>query len=150
VGLRLIAVVCLFVTVTVVDEVDPTATLGRVRLVGLKVRGAIPVPDSFTSCGLVVAPSVKVSTPVIAATTLGLKVTSTVQLTFAASTLGQLFVSLKSPLAAIEPIESAPVPELVRVTVFSALAIPAAPLPKAKLFGLIVAAGVPLPEPIST
>jgi hypothetical protein len=142
----------LLVTVTVADELDPTATLGRVRLVGPKVRGAIPVPVIFTSCGLVVALSLKVSAPVIAPRLPGLKVTFTVQTAFAASELGQLLVCMKSPLTMIEPIESEAVPEFVRVIVFSALAVPAATLANAKLFGLIVAAGVPPPppEPINT
>ena len=146
------AVVCLLVTVIVADEVNPTATLGRVRLVELKVRGAIPVPVIFTSCGLVAAPSLNVSTPVIAPTMLGLNVTSTVQLPFAARELGQLLVWIKSPLTAIEPIDSAAVPELVSVTTFCALVVPAATLANAKLLGLMVAAGVPPPppEPINT
>ncbi len=138
------------VTVTDLDEVCPTAVLEKVRLVGLNVSGMIPVPVSFTSCGLVAALSVKVSAPVIAPRLLGLKVTFTVQLLFAAREFEQLLVWLKSPLATIEPMESAPVPEFVSVTVLETLVVPAATLAKAKVFGLKVAAGAPPPEPINT
>ena len=134
------------VTVTVLDDVAPTTVLEKVKLVGVKVSGAIPVPVIFTTCGLGVAPSLKVNAPVIAATTLGLKVTFTVQLLFTASELGQLLVSEKSPLATIELIGKAPDPVLVRVTDLAALVVPAARLPKAKVFGLMLATGVPPPE----
>jgi len=149
-GLKVMVVVCSLVTVTVADEVCPTAVLGSVRLVALNFSGTTPVPVSFTSCGLVLAPSLNVSAPVIAAATLGLKVTFTVQLLLAARELEQLLVALKSPLATIEVMGSAPVPELVRVTVFDALVAPAARSPKAKLLGLTLAVGAPPPELINT
>jgi hypothetical protein len=116
----------LFVKVTVAVDVPPTAVLANVKLVGLIKSGAIPVPVSFTSCGLVVALSVNVSAPVTAPVTLGLNVTFTVQLPFATTDPEQLSVSLKSPLAAIDPILSGPVPELLSVTDFTALLFPAA------------------------
>ena len=113
-------------TKTVAEDVCPTAVLGNVRLVGVTATGAKPVPVSFTSCGLVAALSAKVSAPVNAPATLGLKATFTVQLLFAASELEQLLVWLKSPLASIEPMESGPEAEFVSVTVLDALLVPAA------------------------
>jgi len=140
-------VVCPFVSVTLADDDDPTAALGSVRLVGLTVSGASPVPVSLTSCGLVPALSLKVSAPVTAPRLLGLNVTLTVQLVPAASELPQLLVWLKSPLATIEPMESGPEPELVSFTDLDALAVPAASFPKARVFVLKVA--VP-PDAIKT
>ena len=92
VGVRLIALFRLFVTVTVAEEVDPTATLGKVKLVGLNVSGATAVPVIFTICGLVEALSTIVSAPMIDATSLGAKLTLIVQLLDAARDEPQLFV----------------------------------------------------------
>jgi hypothetical protein len=116
----------LFVTVTVAEDVCPTAVLGNVRLVGVTATGAKPVPVNFTSCGLVAALSVKVSAPVNAPATLGSNVMFTVQLLFAASELEQLFVWLNPPLASITPIERGPEAEFVSVTVLVTLVVPAA------------------------
>jgi hypothetical protein len=60
----------------------------------LNFSGVTPVPESATSCGLVVTPSLKVIAPAMAPATLGLNVTFTVQLLFAASELEQLLVWL--------------------------------------------------------
>src|SRR5208282_2108765 len=76
---RLMAVLSLLVTVTVLDAVWPTATVPKFKLTGLNV-----------------------SAPVTAPATLGLKVTLTVQLLLAARELEQLLVSAKSPLAMME------------------------------------------------
>jgi hypothetical protein len=92
VALRVTGVVCPFVSVTVPDDDDPTTVLGSVRLVGLTVSGASPVPVSLTSCGLVPALSLKVSAPVTAPRALGLNVTLTVQLLPAARVLPQLLL----------------------------------------------------------
>ncbi len=146
-GLKLIAVFWLLVTVTVADEFDPTATLGRVRLVGLNASGATLVPVSLTTCGLVAALSVMVRAPVIDATELGAKLTLIVQLLDAASDVEQLLVWVKSPLVVIEPMESGPEPEFFRVTALEALVVPTAVLANVRLVGLTVA--VP-PEAIST
>lgn len=124
---------------TVPDDDDPTAALGSVRLVGFTVSGASPVPVSLTSCGLVLALSLKVSAPVTAPKALGLNVTLTVQLLPAASELPQLLVSLKSPLATIEPIDNGPEPEFVSLTDLDALVVPAASFPNASVFVLTVA-----------
>lgn len=105
----------LLVTVTVFAEVFPTTTLPKLRLAGLNVSGVTPVPVRVTNCGLVTALSVKVSAPAIAPATRGLKVTLMVQLLLAAREPEQLSVSEKSPLAAIEPMPRALVPELVSV-----------------------------------
>jgi len=139
VGLKSIVDACLLVTVTDAEEVCPAAVLGKVRLVGLNVSGINPVPVSFTSCGLVLALSVKVSAPVIAETMVGLKVTFTVQLLLAGREVEQLLLSVKSPLAVMEPISSAADPELVSVTDFDELVVPAATLPKARVFWLMPA-----------
>lgn len=139
VALKLIAVVWMFVNVTVPDDDDPTAALGSVRLVGVTVSGSSPVPVSLTSCGLVPALSLKVSAPVTAPRALGLNVTFTVQLLPAASELPQLLVWLKSPLATIGPMDSGPEPELVNLTGLDALVVPAASFPKASVFAPTVA-----------
>ena len=94
----------MFVTVTVAEDVCPTAVPGNVRLVGATATGAMPVPVNFTSCGLVLALLLKVSAPVNAPATLGLNFTLTVQLLLAASELEQLLVWLKPPLVSIDPI----------------------------------------------
>ena len=114
------------VTAIVLAEVCPTATLENARVVGLNESGTTPVPLSLTSCGLVPAESLKVSTPETAPAALGAKVTFTVQVPFAASEVEQLLVWLKSPLVAIEFMLSEPDPELVRVMAFEALLVPAA------------------------
>jgi hypothetical protein len=87
----------------------------------------------------VVALSVKVRAPVTAPVALGLKVTLTVQLLFAANEPEQLLLSVKSPLAAIEPMVSGPVPEFVSVTDLDALLVPTAWSPKLRLAGLTAA-----------
>ena len=65
----------LLVKVTLFVELCPTAVLGKVRLVGLNVSGATPVPVSVTSCGLLPALSAIVSAPVTAPGVLGVNVT---------------------------------------------------------------------------
>ena len=146
-GLRLIAVASLLVTVTLLENVWPTATLPIAKLAGLKPSGITPVPVSVTSCGLVEAPSVKVMAPVTAPAIVGLNVTFTVQLLPAARELPQLFDWAKSPLAVMEPILSGPEPEFERVIAFEAVIVPAATLPKLKLEGLTLAVA---PEASST
>ena len=128
-----------FVTVAVAVEVEPTAVLGNVRLAGLTVRGASPVPVSLTSCGLVLALSLTVRAPVKAPRLVGVNSTLIVQLPPAASELPQLLVWLNSPLAEMEPMESGPAPELESFTGFEELAAPAACLPKARVFAFRVA-----------
>ncbi len=129
----------LLVTVTEADELEPTAVLGNVKLVGLTVRGASPVPVSLTSCGLVDALSLTVSAPVMEPRLVGLNVTLMVQLLLAASELPQLLVCEKSPLASIEPISSGPAPALLNLTAFEALGVPAAWLPNARAFSFRLA-----------
>jgi hypothetical protein len=73
VGLRLMAVLSLLVTVTVFDAEWPTATVPKFKLAGLNESGVTPVPVSVTSCGLVAAPSLKVSAPVTAPAILGIE-----------------------------------------------------------------------------
>lgn len=66
----------------------------------------LPVPDRFSTCGLVLALSVMLSVPVRVPKAVGLNVTETKQLAPAANVLGesgQLFVCVKSPLVAILP-----------------------------------------------
>jgi len=144
VELRLMAVLSLLVTVTVFDAEWPTATVPKFKLAGLNESGVVPLPVSVTSCGLVAAPSLKVSAPVTAPAILGLKVTLTVQLLLAARELEQLLVAVKSPLAVIEVMLRALNPEFVRVTVWAALVVPAATVPKLKLVGLTPAVGLGL------
>ncbi len=72
------------------------------RLVGDRVTGTTPVPANEAVCGLFCAPSLTLSAPDLLPVTVGVNVTETVQLAFAARLLGgegQLEVCAKSPEA---------------------------------------------------
>ena len=75
----------------------------------------MPVPDRVTVCGDPDALSVTVKAPERVPVTVGVKVTLMVQLMPGASVAPQPLVSLKSPEALMEEIESVPVPTFFRV-----------------------------------
>src|SRR5579863_5638864 len=87
--------------------------------------------------------------PVRAPEAVGVKTTEIAQLAPAATLLPQVFVWLKSPLAAMLAIESAAVPVLVSVTTCAALDVPTFWLPKLRLVGLKLIPGVAVPVPVS-
>ena len=98
-----------------------------------------PVPVSGIVCGLEGTLSVIVSVPVRAPTAVGAKVTLIVQVAFDASVaggVGQLFVGVKSPEAAIELMVTGPRPELVTVTAIGALVVVSICPPKGRVVGL--------------
>ena len=95
------------VLLSVVVSVFPTVP--KLRLAGLNST-TVPVPVRLTFCGLPAALSVIDNVPVRVALCVGLKVTLMVQLASAARLELQVFVWLKSPLAAILVILSAVVP----------------------------------------
>ena len=103
--------------VAVVEEPwDGTARLADV----LETATVDPVPLKVTLWIELLALSVIVSVPVRLPAAVGVKVTEILQLAVAARLLPQVLVSAKSPVAAIEVMVSAAVPELVRVTVCAA------------------------------
>src|SRR5215813_9404614 len=144
------AVVSLLVTVTLPVAVCPTATLPRLRLVGLKVSGRMPVPVRGTSCGLLAASSRMVRAPETLPDKFGLNVTLIVQLEPDGSDPGQLFVWAKSPLAVMGPTDNGFVPVLFSVMVFAALVVPAACFVKVNLVGVTVALPPPVLVPLRT
>ena len=90
------------------ESVTPGAVPVPVRLT-VSVLEALPPPELFVP--------LIVSDPLRAPVALGLKLTLTVQLADAAKLLPQVFVSMKSPVAARLEIVRPTVPPLVSVTV---------------------------------
>ena len=85
--------------------------------------GAVPVPERPTVWGLPAAADVTVTAPVDATAAVGVKVTLIVQLAAAASVAAQLCVDVNPlPLAAIEVMPSAALPEFVNVIGLALLA----------------------------
>src|SRR5262245_40520180 len=127
-------------------------------LVGASVTagaGATPVPLSPTVCGLPAALDEMLTLAVRAPAAVGVNVTEIVQLAPAASVLGpsgQLLSWAKSPaLAPASPmleITSGASPEFVNVTLCAALVVPTSWLPKPRLVGDRLTAGV-VPVPLS-
>ena len=96
----------------------------KARVVGAKLAaGAIPVPERATVCGLPVALSVTVIVPGWLPAVVGVKVTLMEQLAPAAREAGQVLVSEYCALATMLVMVSAPVPELVSVTLCAALVV---------------------------
>ena len=98
-----------FCRVTGCEElVVPTVVLPNVKLLGLIVAigaaGAVPVPVKETVWGLPEALSVNDSVPDLAPVAVGVNVTVTVQVAFAAKVAPQVVVRAKSPVAVIEVI----------------------------------------------
>jgi len=116
----------------------PVAPFLTVTVAGAVTVKSQPVPASGAVWGLPPALSVTVNVPVRAPTAVGANVTLIVQFALAASVAGnapQLFVSAKSPEAAIVFIVRAAVPVFVSVTVFAALVVLSNWPPKLKLVG---------------
>jgi hypothetical protein len=99
--------------------VVPTVWLLKFRLEGERVaeRPEIPLPLSFTVCGLLAALSVNVRVPVLAPAAVGVKVTLTVQLIPPATLPPQVLLPAtpKSPLAAMLVMLSVALPVLATV-----------------------------------
>jgi hypothetical protein len=113
-----------------------------VRLVEVGVTDTdIPVPVSATVCGDPVALSVMVRVPLRAPDVVGVKMTAMAQFAPTAMAEPQVFVSLKSPPAAMEVTATATEPELVRVTVCAVLLEPTASAVKVRLAGAKVTVG---------
>src|SRR5713226_4780622 len=87
-------------------------------------EAAAPVPVRLTDCGLPEALSAMLKLPVRVPDAVGVNVTLMLQLAPAATELPQVFVSTKSPLAAILVIVRAALPVLDSVTVCAALVVP--------------------------
>ena len=117
---------------------------------GAVTTGFAPVPLKATVCGEPPALSVIVSVPERAPAAVGVKVIEIVQLAPIARLLPQVLISEKSPETAIAPSVSAAVPELVRITVCTALVVPIVCDGKVRLVGESVAVGVAAkPVPLS-
>ncbi len=129
--------VALPVLVSVTDcaaLVVPTAWLGNKRLAGERLTaGAVPVPLRLTVCGLLLALSVMVRTPVRVPVAVGVKVTRIEQFAPGATELPQVLVWAKSPLVTMLAIVSGALPVLVSRTVLAALVEPTTCLLKVKL-----------------
>ena len=112
------------VTVTVCAVLlVPTGTLPKLREVG-ETLTMVPLPDSATVCGLVLALSLTLSVPLRVPIAVGVKVTLMVHLAPPARLLPQLLVCEKSPLVVMLVMLSETVPVLVRVTGLEALVVP--------------------------
>jgi len=107
--LMLSAVLPVLLSVVVSALESPLFTLPKRRLAGLNST-TVPVPVRLTVCGLPAALSVIDNVPVRVPLCVGLKVTLMVQLASAARLGPQVFVWLKSPLAAMLVILSAILP----------------------------------------
>src|SRR6202171_230700 len=121
--------------------------------------GGVVVPVSDTVCGLPVALSMMVKVPMRVPAIVGVNVTLIMQLAPAASdvaggVIGQadapVLVCAKSPDAAMEMIVRGPVPVLVSVPGCAALVVFSVWLPKVRLVGASITAGVGIaPVPLS-
>jgi hypothetical protein len=130
--LKAMAALPLLATVKVLAAlVDPIATLLNVRLVGVIVTAATPVPARAAVCVAGLALSVTVSVPVLAPVEVGVKVSVMTQLPRAGSVLPQLLLWAKSPVTAMLLTNNAAVVlPFLRVTVEAVLLLPSPTLPK--------------------
>jgi hypothetical protein len=129
--------------------VEPTAVVLKLKDVADSVTGALPVPLRLTVCGLLMALSAKVSVPVAAPSATGVKVTPTVQVAPAAMPVPQVLLeTANGPPAGTEMLVnvSTVLRRLVTVTVFAALVLPSARVPKLKLVAEKVTGALPLPD----
>jgi hypothetical protein len=112
------------------------------RLVEVELTDtAVPVPLRATDCGEPLALSVNVTAPVRAPVAVGIKVTAIMQLNPEATLVPQVFVCAKSPVATIEPIVSAPVPEFLNVMACAGLVVPTVCELKVRVVGDSATAG---------
>ncbi len=146
------SVLWLLVRVTDFAElVDPTAVVLKLSDEVDSVTGAVPVPVRLTDCGLVTALSVKVSAPVAAPRAVGVKVTPTLQVPFAAMLVPQVLLEIANgPLAAMLLMLNAVLIRLVTVTDLAVLVLPCARFPKFKLLAEKVTGATPLPLSAAT
>ena len=128
--------------------VPPAATVADDVLAATE-KPVAPMPAKGIVCGLSVALSVKVSVPVRLPLTVGVKVTLTVQLLLAGMNVPQVLDSPKSLPVWIRVMPACSSPELVSVTVWAALVVPTAWLPKEMLPGATVSI-VMAPCPMSS
>src|ERR1700682_5807814 len=147
------------VIVTVTLGVVPAVTFCTVVGAVNPKSGGVVVPVSDTVCGLPVALSMMVKVPMRVPAAVGVNVTLIVQLAPATSGVAggvigladaPVLVCAKSPDAAMEMIVRGPVPVLVSVTVCAALVVFSVWLPKVRLVGASITAGVGIaPVPLS-
>jgi hypothetical protein len=130
------AVVRLLVRVKLTGALEvPTVTLPNPRTVGEMATGSTPEPVSAADCGLLEALPVTVRLPLALPAVLGLKVTLMVHFAPAPKEFPQLLLCANGVLAVRLEIISFAVPVLVRVTFLTALVVPMAWFPNAKLVG---------------
>lgn len=138
---------CLLAKVNVLAAlVVPTVCDGKVKLVGVNVAWAVPVPVSGTVCGLLFALSVIVIAPVRVPVAVGVKVTLILQFAPAASVAPQgfgLVTRAKSPLATMLLMDNVPLPLLVMVTIFPGAVLPTTTAPQVSEVGDSVTAPLP-------
>jgi hypothetical protein len=119
----------------------------KVRLVGERVTagaaGATPEPLSATICGELLTLSVIVSDPVRVPAAVGVNITEIEQVALTASELPQVSLSAKSPVAMMEAMESAALPELVSVMLCRGLELSTVKLLKLRAVLESVARGAP-------
>src|SRR6266700_3434543 len=127
------------VTVTVwLAAEDPSTVPGKVSAPGFVLRrgpAAVPVPERLTV--LVTPPATTVSEPERLPDAVGVKVTLTEQLPFAAIDEPQLLVSAKSPVVEMEETDAAELVGLVTATVCALLVWPVTTEPKFSALGLV-------------
>jgi len=112
--------------------VPPMGSEGNERLDGVRVIvGAIPFPESRTTCGLPVALVVRVSAPTRGPLPTGPNRTSIVQAELAGREAGQSVELVNSPVVAMLEISKAPLPVFETVTIAGALSDPTRWSPKA-------------------
>jgi hypothetical protein len=137
------------VSVTDLAElVEPTAVVLKLRDVAERVTGELPVPLRLTVWGLLIALSAKVSVPVTAPSAAGVMVTPTTQVAPAARLAPHVLLAIVNgpPDGTEMPVKvSAVLRRLVTVTVFAALVLPIASVPKLRLVGENVTGALPFP-----
>ena len=137
--------------------VAPTTVAGKAMVAGVSetagAAGAVPVPVSFTDCGVPVALSAKESAAVSAPAAAGLNSTETVHEAPAASVVPQVVADLRNDVALVPVIVSevrlsVAVPEFFTVTTCAAVVEPTVVDANVRLVALSVTAGA-VPVPVS-
>jgi hypothetical protein len=143
----------LLVSVTdLVELVEPTAVVLKLRELADSVTGAVPVPVRLTICGLLIALSAKLRVPVAPPSAVGVKVTPTVQVAPAAILVPHVLLAMAKglPVEMEIPVSvSAVLSLLVIVTVFAMLVPPTASEPKLRLLEENVTGALPLPVTVT-
>jgi hypothetical protein len=139
-----------FASVTACDPlVVPTFWPLKVRVVGKRLGGAVPVPTRPAAWGLLLASSVTVSVAPRVPVPVGVKVTLMVQLFPAARLVPQLLVCPKSPpfapVTAMPLIVKAVAPGFASVRAWDALAVPIVWAANVSVAGERVGSAVPVP-----